>query len=329
MGTAVAHDLPMSSSPAGNRPALRETLTSLRLASSTFTEASLTAPWSERRPATGETFSLYVVTEGECTVAPDEGMEVTLGPGEMALVPGTMPHTIASSLGSAPSESSSVRHQLTDNFDTLTARGDGEHCRVLMGTLDVVPGAGLRVLRQLPPVIKVFPKDGLSGVWVPATIRMIVREAIDKRTAADDVMTRLADLVVLFMTRTWLEQADYDGGAPSAWADERIGSVVARLHERPADPWTVAEMARAAGMSRSAFAQRFTEVTGSTPLQMVAERRMLQADRMLRTGDETVATIAARCGYASESSFGRAFRRTYGTTPAAARRAAHEERKAE
>lgn len=313
-------------SPVGDRPELRDTLRSLRLASSSFIDAELEAPWRYRREAVPEAFRLYVVTEGECVIAPLEGTEVTLGPGELALAPGTMPHDIASSLDVSRSTSEPLRHPVTDTFAAIAERGGGPRCRVLMGTLEIAPSPGLRVLRQLPPVIKVFPKDDLSSHWVPATVRMIVREAIDRRTAADEVMTRLADLLVLYMTRTWLEQADYDGGVPRAWADERIGAVVARIHAMPAEPWTVAEMAASAGMSRSAFAERFADVTGTTPLRLVAERRLALATHMLRTSDDTVAAIAARCGYGSEAGFGRAFRRSQGATPAAYRRAARTER---
>ncbi|MDN4472985.1 AraC family transcriptional regulator [Demequina zhanjiangensis] len=316
----------MSSSPEGDRPALRAPLRTLRLRSSHFLDGALEAPWRYTRGPSADAFRLYVVTDGECTVAPHEGKSETLGPGELALVPGGMTHDVASSLDVPPSTSEPLRHPVTETFATITSRGDGPRCRVLMGTLELEPGPALRILRQLPPVIKVFPKDDLSALWVPATVRMLRREAVDRRTAADEVMTRLADLLVLFMTRTWLEQADYDGGAPAAWTDERIGAVVARIHARPADDWTVADMAHSAGMSRSAFAARFTEVTGTTPLRMVTDRRMALALHMLQTSDDTVAAIAARCGYASEAGFGRAFMRAHATTPAAARRAAHHER---
>ncbi len=314
-----------AASPVGDRPELRDTLRSLRLASSSFLDASLEAPWRYRREEEPGSFRLYVVTEGECVVAPIEGMEVTLGPGELALVPGTMPHDVASSVDAPRSTSEPLRHPVTDTFAAVAERGEGPRCRLLMGTLEIAPGPGLRVLRQLPPVIKVFPKDELASLWVPATVRMIVREAVDRRTASDEVMTRLADLLVLFMTRTWLEQADYDGGAPRAWTDERIGAVVARIHAMPAEPWTVADMAASAGMSRSAFAARFAEVTDTTPLRLVAERRLALASHMLRTSDDTVAAIAARCGYGSGAGFGRAFRRAHSTSPAAYRRAARTE----
>jgi AraC-like DNA-binding protein len=103
--------------------------------------------------------------------------------------------------------------------------------------------------------------------------------------------------------------------------DRHVGKAIGLLHARPADAWTVDELGRQVGLSRSALHERFVELVGSPPMQYLTHWRMQRAACLLREGDPTVASVALDVGYDSEGAFSRAFKRAVGLPPAAWRRA--------
>jgi AraC-like DNA-binding protein len=135
-------------------------------------------------------------------------------------------------------------------------------------------------------------------------------------------MTRLADVIVVHAIRDWMERAAGSSGAGgwlSALRDPQIGRTMAEIHRRPERAWTVAQMARAAGLSRSRFSERFTKLSGAAPKHYVTQVQMHRASEMLRTERVTVAELAGRFGYESEPAFARAFKRHVGEPPGAMR----------
>ncbi len=92
------------------------------------------------------------------------------------------------------------------------------------------------------------------------------------------------------------------------------------MHGDPGRAWTVQELAGRAGLSRAAFARRFTELVGEPPMAYLTRWRMTTAARMLRESEETLSAVAARTGYGSEYAFAKAFKRAYGMAPGGYRR---------
>ncbi|HTN90281.1 MAG TPA: AraC family transcriptional regulator, partial [Sorangium sp.] len=113
--------------------------------------------------------------------------------------------------------------------------------------------------------------------------------------------------------------------APLASIDRRVGRALQLIQEKPAARWTIEALARAAGLSRAAFARRFLAELGVPPLRYVAELRMQRAAELLAEGDRSLASIAAEVGYDSEFAFSRAFKRHTGEAPGAFRRRSRSE----
>ena len=107
----------------------------------------------------------------------------------------------------------------------------------------------------------------------------------------------------------------------AALRDRHVGRAIGLMHERPAEPWTIDDLSRQVGLSRSALHERFVELAGQPPMQYLTNWRMQCGARLLREGDATVATIAQEVGYESEAAFARAFKRLVGQPPAVWRRA--------
>ena len=109
-------------------------------------------------------------------------------------------------------------------------------------------------------------------------------------------------------------------GCLAGLVDRFVGRTLALMHERPAQDWTIDELGRRVGLSRSALHERFAELIGVPPMQYLAQWRMQAAARLLLETRATVAAVALEVGYDSEAAFARAFKRMVGKPPAAWRR---------
>ncbi|WP_351227170.1 AraC family transcriptional regulator [Streptomyces sp. NPDC002133] len=167
----------------------------------------------------------------------------------------------------------------------------------------------------LPPLVHVGAGASTADA-IRAALEMLRAETDAPGLGTPFVTERLAHVLLVHLLRAHVEERGAAGGVwLTALADRRIGAALAAMHDMPAHRWTVAELAAKAGMSRSQFAARFTESVGVPPLEYLLGWRIRSAARDLRTGDRTVAAIAARWGYGSESSFSHAFKRVMGSSP--------------
>src|SRR5690606_22323335 len=170
-------------------------------------------------------------------------------------------------------------------------------------------------------VIHVEASRSPHTAWMESTLRLMAAEAKRLRPGGEPVITRLADILVVQAIRSWIEldPAGQTGrlGAPGEPSPGRAAAV---MHRDPAHPWALASLAKAAGMSRSAFAARFAQLVGEPAMQYVARFRMHVAVSVLKEGNATLSELAGRLGYRSEAAFSRAFKRVMGSSPATVRR---------
>jgi transcriptional regulator GlxA family with amidase domain len=143
---------------------------------------------------------------------------------------------------------------------------------------------------------------------------------------AEVVVNRLADILFIQCVRAHiaLNSEKCKGGLLRAIFDPQIGAALRAMHEKVENPWTVETLAAAAGMSRSAFALRFKEILGETPLEYLTNWRMYKATGFLQERDKKLFDIAKSVGYESDAAFSKAFRRVIGIAPRQYRRSANE-----
>ena len=176
---------------------------------------------------------------------------------------------------------------------------------------------------QLPPVVHV-PADPVGGRDVAAIIELLAMEVGARRPGSRAAAARLIDTLLIAAIRHWLDR-QADGDVPSwlrALRDPVLARVIAALHARPAEPWTVESLAREVHVSRATLARRFAEVVGEPPLTYLTRWRMHLASQRLKYSTETVEAIAREVGYTSEYAFNRAFARHRGQPPGRYRRLA-------
>lgn len=165
----------------------------------------------------------------------------------------------------------------------------------------------------LPDYIHIRHADG--GNWLGNIAYFMLAEVGDIQPGASLMISRLIDLMIIRTLRTWVQL----GGAVG-WlgglSDIRIARTLKGIHARPFDRWNLADLAALAGMSRSSFSNRFTELVGVSPLRYHNNWRLTLARDALKAGSTRVGDVALSVGYVSEAAFSRAYKAQFGHSPA-------------
>ena len=182
-------------------------------------------------------------------------------------------------------------------------------------------------LRPFNPLIGALPRllhlpAERAGGWISRVIDQAAAESAVGRPGGQAVLERLAEMMFVDTARRYLDSLpDHATGWLAGLRDRYVGHALALLHARPEHAWTIDELGREVGLSRSALHERFVEYVGQPPMQYLANWRIQVSSRLLRETRRTVAAIALEVGYESEAAFSRAFKRLVGAPPAAWRRA--------
>ncbi|GIE35457.1 AraC family transcriptional regulator [Actinoplanes italicus] len=300
-----------------DRPApdvLTAVLRHIRITTGHLGRIELGAPWGVR-VAAHDTVSLHHVLAGEGWLTCG-GDEIAVRPGDLVILAHGVPYELRHQPG-APVTDEPARPRP----DTLSVRrrygGPGPRTVLLCADLDVAGAGRASLMRALPPVVHLA--GGVPGL--DALLDLLRHEVRTARPGADLVVARLTELLLVQGIRTELERPATPGSWRAALADENIARALDAMYTAPERPWTLAGLARTAGLGRTTFAARFRELVGETPIAHLTAWRMALAGDLLRDQPSvTLADIATRVGYADEFAFSTAFHREVGTPPGTYRR---------
>jgi AraC-like DNA-binding protein len=301
---------------------LGETLHLLRMTGLFYCLTQATAPWALEMPAFADCLSFHVVTAGGCWLGVDGAEALYLRAGELALVPHGRGHRLWSQPGVTPAGRVDQLPQqlISEHYSILRHGGGGAPSTLVCGIISFADPAAKQLIRLLPPVIHTDGATAPSKTWISDTLRLMAAEVGQLRPGGEAVTTRLADILVIQAIRAWIEA---DPAAQTGWLgalqDPHIGRAIVAVHRHPGHPWTVASLANAAAMSRSAFAARFTQLVGEPAVQYLTRWRMHVALARLQQGPATIRELATQFGYGSEAAFSHAFKRVIGVSPGAVR----------
>jgi AraC-like DNA-binding protein len=281
----------------------------------------LDSPWSIRIEDEAP-LTVVAVVRGAAWLIPQDSEPRVLRPGGVAILRGPDHYTVADTPTRPPTVvirpgqvSTTVEgDELCEAMD-LGQRSWGNsptgETMMLTGTYQS-PGEVSRLLLGALPAVIVLPEDSWSCPFLDLLGAEMMRDA----PAQDLVLDRLLDLVLIEALRVWLARP---GTATPAWfrahGDAVVGTALRLMHEDPAQPWTVASLARAAGVSRAALARRFTELVGIPPMAYLTEWRLALAADLLREPAETIGSVARKVGYGSAFALSTAFKRIRGVSP--------------
>ena len=195
--------------------------------------------------------------------------------------------------------------------------GSQQRAEVICGFLGCDARPFNPLLATLPRTIHVRPKPGDEGV-IGQFIRLALAESAARRAGGECVLAHLSELLFVEVVRRHLETLPAEQrGWLSGLRDPQIGRALGKLHDRPAHPFSLEELAAEVGMSRSALAERFVHFVCVPPMQYLAQWRMQLAATLLSSTAMGLAELAPRVGYGSEAALSRAFKRWVGVAPAA------------
>jgi AraC-like DNA-binding protein len=281
------------------------------------------APWGLELPESGGA-SFHAVTAGTAWLRVAGDDPIQLMPGDLLLLPSGVSHRLSSEpKGRCRPFDRAMKQELMTPQGDLNLAGHGALTTFVCAGYDYDLDAAEPLMSLLPQVIHV-PADPVNGRDIAALVELLAGE-IGAHAAGSRVTTaRLIDLLLIAAIRRWAEEQPTDA-APSwlaALRDPLVGRVLALLHDRPSEPWTLASLAREVRVSRATLARRFTDAVGEPPLAYLGRWRMHLAAERLKHGTATVEEIAHQVGYTSEYAFNRAFARHRGQPPGRYRRLA-------
>lgn len=308
---------------------LSEILGALRLRGTLYFSTEFRKPWGLRLPALGQVARFHLVVRGSTWVSVEgEADPVQLEPGDLVLVPHGAEHKLADDPATpCRTVSEVVQAAGFTGRGALVHGGEdtGAPTRLICGHF-AFDGAVLHpVLAQLPPALVVRWDEAVRDSPLEGVFRFIAREVAEGRPGHETVIQRLSEVLFVQVVRVWAGDAAPERGWLAALADPRLARALTAMHERPSERWTLEALGRRAAMGRSAFAARFREVVGLTPLHYLTLWRMQVAARLLAESRLSLERIAEQVGYDSGASFSRVFRKTVGRSPGAFRRELREE----
>jgi AraC-like DNA-binding protein len=319
--------------------ALSDVLRVVQLTGAVYLDGAFSTPWcvvvpansplcSNYLPSSGRVISFHLLTEGSCraSLPDDPGCALQVDAGEVVVVPQGDTHLLGSSIDLAPEYMAPL---LADQVKvnpggvmTLVHGGNGAGTRMICGFLAAQDIWKNPLLSALPRLFKVGMR-GSRASWLESSLRFATEEVGSTRAGSATVLAKLAELLFVEAVRCYADTMPSDRkGWLAGLRDRLVARALALMHARPAHPWTVEDLARQIGMSRSGLAQRFTDLLGVPPMQYLARWRLQLAAQQLRLSDRPLALVAEEVGYESEAAFNRAFKREFGMPPATWRRTA-------
>lgn len=262
--------------------------------------------WEVRRAETGRPF--YCAQLEGVTRFAFEGLPPRdLAAGEFLLIPAAFDFTAMSI--EPPTESEKVPPRLLSRGEVRHGSPDGPaDVRMLIGHCTLASPHASLLVSLMPREVHVRGEPRLS-----ALVELVREESLAQRPARDAILTRLLEVLLIEALRSTTSAAA-SPGLLRGLADARMSTALHRIHERPAERWTAAGLAKEVALSRSAFCERFRRTVGTAPMTYLLTWRMALATEYLRH-QSPVAEVAERVGYASSSTFSTAFRRHVGVPP--------------
>jgi AraC-like DNA-binding protein len=322
--------------------ALSDVLKNVKLTGSIFFDVDAFAPWAAEAPRSSvlvpmvmpgvdHIIEYHVIAQGACFVSIAGEKAVRIDAGTVVVMPHGDAHVLSNPDGLRSTFDREVFArarqeglQLPLNVIDGQSDGDhqgGEHTHIVCGFLGCDTRPFNPLLSALPRLLLVRESIDSPDSRIGQFVRLAMAEAKDKRPGGESVLGRLCELMFVEAVRRHLDALpDDERSWLSGLRDRHVGGALSLMHARPTHAWTLEELTRAVGLSRSALAERFVQFVGMPPMQYLARWRMQIAARLLSDSDLNIAAVAEKAGYGSEAAFSRAFKKLVGAPPAAWRR---------
>lgn len=323
---------------------LSDVLRNVRLHGAVFYYVSGRDRWVAEAPASNaiaaavmpdaeHVIEYHVVVDGACWAAIVGEQPARLATGDIVMFPHGDAHVMSSAPGMRADPNVSWYYDTKIDRRPFRVLYDGAagpyaHAPVEAQSTTLVCGFLGCDLRPFNPLVATLPRllhlrAAGKDHWIAQFIQQAAAESSEPRPGGEAMLARMSELMFVDAVRRYVDTLPTESsGWLAGLRDRFVGRALALLHEKPAQPWSIDELGRQVGLSRSALHERFVQFIGQPPMQYLTRWRMQLASNLLRGTNANVASIALEVGYDSEAAFSRAFKRLVGVPPAAWRRSA-------
>jgi len=310
---------------------LSEVLRAVRLTGAVFFTIDASAPWAAETPAAADIGSLlaprvdhvieyHVVITGTCWGGiVDEPAAVQLEAGDVVVFTQGDPHVMSSAPGMrCISDRASLQHAMPTRLPIAIKKDGGgpERAQLICGYLGCDARPFNPLLATLPRMIH-LPGGAADGSAIGQLVKLALAESTNVGPGSEAMIAHLSELLFVEVVRRHVATLPPENvGWLAGLRDDSVGRALGKLHDRPAHDWSLDELARDVGMSRSVLAERFTHFVGVPAMQYLMQWRMQLAATLLSTSSLGLDDIAARVGYSSQTALSRAYKRWVGVAPA-------------
>lgn len=283
-------------------------LTTLRLDASIFLHHTFCQEWvidiSDFNIAT-----FHLIAKGDCWLHLPTRKPIALRERDLVVLPHNASHLITDSPETPSAETPR---------NTPAEIVCGPSVTLICGTVTFSQNYWNPLVEALPEYV-ILPTQDSRHTTLGKVIDALIYECEENEAGSEVIIDRLADILFIEVLRNYVKKQQ-NSSFLFAITDPKISRALVAFHDNPGENWNVQTLADAAHMSRSAFAERFQKLTNVAPMQYVTRWRMHHAHSKLLETTDNIGDIGQSCGYASEESFIKAFRKEFGMTPSAVRR---------
>ncbi|PIK13503.1 AraC family transcriptional regulator [Halobacteriovorax sp. JY17] len=301
---------------------LSDILNHLDMKTSLYFRTDLTAPWGVNVPAYKNVARFHIVLSGSFWFSTEGQESFKVSPGDIILVPHGKEHTLRDN-------PKSDVHSLNDVIEGAEYKagellkygeGTGSCTQLICGHFEFEEDNVHPFLTSFPSVIHI-KKDGKHNFsWLGTALDFIDYESINREPGADSIINKLSEVTFIQALRSFMRENAVNTLFLSALNDKYIRKSIEEIHTNPGKKWKLEDLAKAAGLSRTVYAERFHKLTGTTPMNYVTQWRMEKAKKYLKDETLSVDQIAQEIGYAASESFQKSFKKIFGVTPSAYRK---------
>ncbi len=280
-----------------------------------FTYTDMTAPWCWQL-ATPGLACFHIVTHGRAWLMREQEPPLLIEAGDLVVLPAGTPHQVKDKPQSTATPIDLLPFMDQTETTPVRQQGGGTACKLISGHARFDIDMAAPLIAALPPIMVVRASGNAPPLWLALGIQFLEQEIASVRPAQQAILNRVGDIMLMECLRDHVESVpEGTGNWLAALKDKALSSALAGIHQRPDHNWTVPELAQLACLSRSAFADRFSQTLGEPPLTYLTRHRMRLAARQLRCSPLSLSKIAEQVGYSSEAAFSHAFKREYGEAP--------------
>lgn len=305
---------------------LSDILSQLKLSGTLYFRTSFTSPWSIKVPPYEKVSRFHFVHRGRCLVrVKGEHEPVLLEQGDFILITQGASHTL---FCDPTTESQAIQLEQVIENSGFTGEGTlvyGEpnthhETQLICGHFAFDKYAKHPLIDALPAFIHIKNYGETAGSWMENTLKVIGKEAGQANMGSNIIALKMSEIIYAQAMRTYLTNEGAKNKSLAGFSDPAISRALLAIHDAPHQSWSLEELAKVAGLSRTSLSNRFSQYLSITPHAYITEWRMQLARQYLVDSSSDIIDIAERVGYQSEAAFGRVFKKYFNIAPGAYRR---------